>query len=124
MEGNEKGEIFLHPRKYIDESFEQFPASRGHEISMPMDPKHCLSHEQSPTAQADKRAMAPFPYREAVGSSMYLKVCTRAHIVVVMSRVNKFMASPGRAHSEAEEHLLKYLNGAKKAVFSENCTRR
>jgi hypothetical protein len=55
--------------------------------------------------------MSRVPYSSAVGSLMYVMVCTRpdiAHAVRVMSR---YMNNPCREHWEAVKCILEYLRG-------------
>ena len=51
------------------------------------------------------------PYRSAVGSMMYLAVCTRPDISAAVSALSSFNANPGRAHWEGVQHVLRYLKG-------------
>ena len=51
------------------------------------------------------------PYRSAIGSLMYLAVCTRPDISVAISNLSRFNANPGRADWEGVQHVLRYLQG-------------
>ena len=55
--------------------------------------------------------MASVPYRSAIGSLMYLEMCTRPDIATAISTLNIFNANPGRAHWEGVQHVLCYLRG-------------
>jgi hypothetical protein len=57
--------------------------------------------------------MKAIPYREAVGSLMYLMVCTRPDIAVAVSEVSKFLSNPGRRHWSAVKRIIRYLIGTK-----------
>lgn len=51
------------------------------------------------------------PYSNAVGSFMYLMVCTRPDITYAVSVVSRYLANPGKKHWEAMKWILKYLWG-------------
>ena len=55
--------------------------------------------------------MALILYRSAIGSLMYLAVCTRPDIAAAVSSLSRFNANPGRAHWEGIQHVLRYLQG-------------
>ena len=84
----ERGEILLHQQKYVDELLEKYPPDSNHGVSTPLDPKVFLSHDQSPTTREGRAAMAGKPYREVVGSLMYLNVATGPNIAAAISRVS------------------------------------
>jgi hypothetical protein len=78
-----------------------------------MEPKSDISKKDCPTTDADIREMEQVPYRELIGSLMYLMVSTRpdlAHAVGVLSR---FASNPGKRHWEAGKRVLRYLQGTK-----------
>nr|GEY04029.1 retrovirus-related Pol polyprotein from transposon TNT 1-94 [Tanacetum cinerariifolium] len=51
----------------------------------------------------------PVPYANAVGSLMYLTVCTRPDIAYTVSVVSRYLANLGKNHWEAVKCILKYL---------------
>ena len=53
--------------------------------------------------------MEGIPYRSAIGSLMYLAVCTRPDIAAAISNLSRFNANPGRAHWEGVQHVFRYL---------------
>jgi len=55
--------------------------------------------------------MRSFPYREAVGSLMYLAICTRPDIAYAVGVLSRFSNDPGMAHWKAVKHLMRYLRG-------------
>ncbi|GJR70550.1 retrotransposon protein, putative, ty1-copia subclass [Tanacetum coccineum] len=59
----------------------------------------------------DVERMSKVPYANAVGSLMYLMVCTRPDIAYAVSVVSRYLANPGKNHWEAVKWILKYLRG-------------
>lgn len=52
-----------------------------------------------------------FPYREAIGSLMYLAVATRPDISFAVGNVSRYMENPAVAHVNAVKRILKYIKG-------------
>jgi len=55
--------------------------------------------------------MKKYPYREIVGSCLYLSVMTRLDIAYVVNSLARFNQNPGKVHWNALRHLLRYLRG-------------
>ena len=53
--------------------------------------------------------MRRVPYASAVGSLMYVMLCTRPDICYAVGIVSRYQSNPGRKHWEAVKHILKYL---------------
>ena len=51
------------------------------------------------------------PYSSAVGSVMYVMICTRPDISHAVSLVSRFMANPGRQHWKAIKWIFRYFKG-------------
>ena len=49
------------------------------------------------------------PYREAIGSLMYLMMCTRPDIATAVVKLSKFAAAPTKAHWRGVQRVLQYL---------------
>ena len=76
----------------------RYPIDSPRAASTPL-PSGCkLSQADSPTSAADKQTMADIPYRSAIGSLMYLAVCTRPDICAAVSCLSHFNHNPAMAH--------------------------
>ena len=53
--------------------------------------------------------MKTVPYASAVGSLMYVMLCTRLDICYSVEIVGKYQSNPGIEHWTAVKHILKYL---------------
>ncbi|POM76787.1 Integrase catalytic core protein [Phytophthora palmivora] len=78
-------------------------------IATPADRNVKLSVSSQPATEAEKDAMKPYLYREAVEIIMYLMVGTRPDMVFYMREVSQFLANPGMEHWNAVVRGLKYL---------------
>ena len=76
-----------------------------------------LSMQQSPHTKFARDAMAAFPYRQLIGSLMYLMVATRPDLAFSLSKLSKFNNRPGRAHWEAACKVLGYLRQTTDVIF-------
>ena len=54
-----------------------------------------------------------FPYREAIGSIMYLMLMTRPDLAASVQILSRFMEKPTRVHWEAIKRVLRYIQGTK-----------
>ena len=64
--------------------------------------------------------MEKVPYREAVGSLLWLSNGTRPDISYAVSQVAKYMSNSGMEHWKAVKRILRYLNGTmdRKIVYN------
>ena len=53
--------------------------------------------------------MREIPYASAVGSLMYVMLCTRPDICFVVGMVSRYQSDPGEEHWTAVKHIFKYL---------------
>jgi hypothetical protein len=56
----------------------------------------------------DIAKMHDIPYREAVGSLMYLALATRPDVAYAVGVVSRFSNNPGIVHWEAVKRVFKY----------------
>jgi hypothetical protein len=54
-----------------------------------------------------------FPYRQVIGSLMYIMTCTRPDIAYVTGLLSRYQLNPCEAHFEAAKCVLKYLMSTK-----------
>jgi len=70
-----------------------------------------LSTEQCPKTQEEEEDMSRVPYASAVGSLMYVMVCTRPDIAHAVGVLSRFMSKPGKEHWIAVKWVFRYLHG-------------
>jgi hypothetical protein len=103
--------IRLSQRQYALDILEKYNMSDCKPVSTPLDPGCKLSHSMCPKTPHEIEDMKGVPYRNVVGSLMYLMVCTRPDIADSVGIVSQFMQNPGRPHWAAVQHILRYLRG-------------
>ena len=67
-------------------------------VSTPLASHLKLSKQMCPTTKEEKEGMAKVPYSLAVGSLMYVMVCTRPDIAHSVGVVSRFLENPGKEH--------------------------
>jgi hypothetical protein len=55
--------------------------------------------------------MSHVPYASAVGSLMYVMVCTRPYIAHAVGVLRRYMSKPGKEHWIAVKRVFRYLRG-------------
>jgi len=103
----------LSQRSYIDAILRRFGFEDLKPVSIPMDTQKTLSAAQSPASTSEFAAMRNVPYREAVGSLMYLALATRPDIAFAISIVSHFTIRPGLEHWESVKRIFRYLKGTR-----------
>ena len=80
-------------------------------MSSPLASHMNLSCSECPTSKEGKEEMKTVPYAAAVGSLMYVMVCTRLDIAHALGVVSRFMSNPGKEHWTTMKWILRYLRG-------------
>ncbi|KAA0050103.1 gag/pol protein [Cucumis melo var. makuwa] len=68
-----------------------------------------LSKEQCPKTPQEVKDMRRTPYASAVGSLMYVMLCTRPDICYAVRIVSRYQSNPGLDHWTVVKIILKYL---------------
>ena len=74
-----------------------------------MDPNIRYSKNQCPQTPEHATEMCHIPYREAVGSLLYLAVTTHPDIAFPIGILSQFVDNPGRVHWEGVKHVFWHL---------------
>ncbi|GMF35188.1 unnamed protein product [Phytophthora fragariaefolia] len=107
--------IKVHQTKYCEQILERFGFSEAHPSRIPMETKLRLTVNDTDTAarKQEPRNGAVFPYRELVGSLMYLATCTRPDLAYAVGQLSRYVQNPTQQHIGAAKRLLRYLVGTK-----------
>ncbi|GJW41309.1 hypothetical protein Tco_0067154 [Tanacetum coccineum] len=104
-----KGTIRLSQEKYTWDVLKKFNMKDAKARCQPLGDHFKLNKKQAPKTEASRQRMAKVPYASAVGSVMYIMVCTRLDIAHAVGVVSRFMSNLGREHWEAVKWPLRYL---------------
>nr|GEU94014.1 retrovirus-related Pol polyprotein from transposon TNT 1-94 [Tanacetum cinerariifolium] len=80
-------------------------------FKMPLGGHFKLSLKDCPVRDCDIERKSKVSHANAVGSLMYLMVCTRPDIAYAVSVVSRYLANSSKNHWEAVKWILKYLRG-------------
>lgn len=98
------GSIHAHQQGYARKVLDRFNMTDCNAVSTPLDNSQKLGEFEA-DGEID------FPYREAVGSLMYLAVATRPDISFAVGSVSRYLEKPAAAHVNAVKRILKYVKG-------------
>jgi len=106
-----QGTVSIHQQKYLTGILSKYLDPHLSWLDTPADSRIVLTQEHGPTTQEEKENMKTKPYRELVGSLLWLSLGTRPDIAYAVSQIAKFNANPGPLHWQAVIRILRYLNG-------------
>jgi Reverse transcriptase (RNA-dependent DNA polymerase)/gag-polypeptide of LTR copia-type/Integrase core domain/GAG-pre-integrase domain len=100
------GSLKLSQKKYAGDVVARFGMLDARPASVPLNPGVKLS--RSGEGALDLSAC---PYREVIGSLMYLSVCTRPDISQSVGALARYMSAPEKEHWDAAKAVLRYVKG-------------
>lgn len=100
------GSIFIHQSSYCKRILEKFNMEEANVLHIPTDPQHSLDPNLSGSLEAGE-----VPYRESVGSLLYLSQITRPDITFAVNLVSRYLEKPLTIHWNAVKRIFKYLKG-------------
>ncbi|OWZ10531.1 polyprotein [Phytophthora megakarya] len=101
--------VFVSQRKYAMTVLERFQMSNCNGCKTPGTMNLKLSKVMCPT-DADKKALMKMkPYREVIGSLMYLMLGTRPDLAYLVRECSQFLDNPGILYCRAVKQGLRYL---------------
>lgn len=103
------GSIFIHQKNYIEKVLKRFKCDDSNPVSIPINGNESLNEKDHPPNL--RNVKDEVPYREAVGSLMFLAVISRPDISYAVSRVSQYLENPKTIHWNAVKKILKYLQG-------------
>lgn len=97
----ENGSIFVNQGKYIKSMLDRFNMKDANSVSTPIETSWNLGNFEKEKCNA--------PYREAVGSLMYLQVVSRPDISFAVNIVSIVLEQPTAAHWQLVKRIFRYL---------------
>jgi len=97
--------MFIHQEAYALHILNKFNMSEAKPLGVPADAHVSLK----PSEIANNYLAAPF--REAVGSLMFLAVVTRPDLTYAVNSVSRYLSNPDESHWQAVKRIFKYLKG-------------
>ena len=101
------GSILAHQQQYIKKVIQRFRGEIGNPVRIPADSYTNLTHFD----KEEGRKAGNVPYREAIGSLMFLAMVTRPDIAFIVGALSRYTEDPRRAHWNGIRRIIKYLKG-------------
>jgi hypothetical protein len=98
VERDRKSRKIFIQEMYATKILDRFNHIVTYPVTTPVDRSVKLSNVMCPTTDSEKDTMKSIPYREAVGSFMYLTIGTRPDLAYYMREVSQFLSNPGEEH--------------------------
>lgn len=111
VDTDKEGNVHIHQHDYVQklsDVFRKYFTSFSSRINAPCDPDVKLSYGQAPESDKGKHQMKSYPYRQLVGSLLYL-LGTRPELYFVIISLSKFTHNPGWIHWLAALRVLFYV---------------
>ena len=102
---------------YIEKLLKRFSMQDSKRGLLPMSHGIKLSKSQCPTTKDERERMDKIPYASAIGSIVYVMLCTRPDVSYALSMTSRFQSDPGECHWIAVKNILKYLRRTKDIFF-------
>jgi len=106
-----KRNIWLSQKNYLKKILRRFNMQDCKPISTPLPINFRLSSSMSPSNEAERMEMSRVPYASAVGSLMFVMVCTRPDIAQAVGAASRYMTNPGIEHWNTIKRILRYIKG-------------
>ena len=113
IEEQADGSVLVHQRDYaqkvVDIFMKYLPTAIFH--YSPADSTRQFSQTQQPTTPSEKQKMQKYPYRQLIGSLLYL-LGTRPELYFIIITLSRFVTNPGWLHWLGALYVLIYIRGS------------
>lgn len=99
--------VYIHQATYTKMILRRFHMTDANAVAVPADPEVRLEKTR------DCDTLIRFPFREAVGSLLFLATVSRPDISFATSAVSKYLNNFNESHCKAVKRIFKYLNGTR-----------
>lgn len=103
-----KRTLFLTQSTFVDKILERFHMTDAKSVATPMEVPSSNSFHPDPEPLSDNTL-----YRSAIGSLMYLMLCTRPDIAFAVGKLSQYCENPSSSHWKAVKRVYRYIKGTK-----------
>lgn len=97
--------LFIHQSDYIRKVLLKFNMSEASGVGTPANP-HTILYP----ANENEKCKVVIPFREAIGSLMFVATISRPDIAFIVSYLSRYMNSYNNSHWQAVKRVFKYLS--------------
>lgn len=101
------GSLMIHQQKYSKKILDKFHLEEANNVSTPIDHYQDLSLDD----KKGKLISKAVPFKEAIGSLLYLTIISRPDIAYAVSIVSQYAETPKKIHWNAIKRIFKYIKG-------------
>ena len=112
FEWKERG-LHMTQTAYIEKIVSKFKLEGCKPLYVPMQKGTKLLSSSSPTTEVEKSKMLNIPYKNAIGSLLYLAICTRPDITYAVCSLARFSQNPGQEHWTLVRNIIRYVANTK-----------
>ena len=110
--------LFRSQSLYLEKVLKKFNMMDSKKGLLPVRHGIHLFKTLSPKTSEEIVEMAKVPYASAIGSSMYVMLCTSPDIAYAVSVTSRFQSNPGLEHWVVVKAIFKYLRRTKDLVLT------
>ena len=103
--------LFLSQKAYAERIVEKAGMEDAKVANTPLPLSHPLYEERTGTSDAEREFMRRAPYRQLLGSLLFLATRTRPDIATAVSMLAKFQSDPSIKHWKTLKTLIRYVKG-------------
>ena len=101
--------LFLSQRPFAEKIIELAGMKNAKSIKSPLPLSHPLYKEKTTPTKDEIDAMTGIPYREVLGSLLFLATRTRPDLATAVSMLGKFQQAPKVEHWKSMKSVIRYL---------------
>jgi len=105
------GSIDPSQQAYINQLLKRFNLQDVKPATTPLSSGVCLTQDDCPTTDEEKKDMANVPYTSLIRALMYAAIGTRPDIAFAVGALSRFLSNPSRQHWKEAKRVLSYLKG-------------
>jgi len=100
---DEQGNIKMSQQTYAEAILEKFGMKDCKPVEVPL--------QKKTQRRSGERGEVEYPYREVVGSLMYLMLGTRPDLAAAVSYASRYLGDPGKEEIDGVKRILRYVRG-------------
>ncbi|XP_074371016.1 secreted RxLR effector protein 161-like [Apium graveolens] len=108
-----RGILGLSQKSYIEKILERYSMKDCAPMDTPVSKGDKFSLKQCPKNELEIREMQRIPYASTGGSLMYVQVCNRPDIALIIGMLGRYLSNPGMEQCKAVKRVLRYLKKTK-----------
>ena len=104
-------DVVIDQSQYALDVLERYGMSNCNPVKTPGVPGAVLSDADCPKTDKKKAEMKAYPFRQSIGSLLWLARGTRLDIIERVNSISQFLQNPGPSHWRAMKPIFRYLRG-------------